>query len=224
MLESRHKPRTALRSSVYAELAAYIAQLSEEPNFVAQERRAELSRLATFVSQRKDEARAARLLFICTHNSRRSHLAQIWAQTAAHLNGITNVETYSGGTEATTFDPRAVAALERAGFSIEIRSAGDNPVYAVRYSDEAPPIECFSKRYDQPPNPTDGFCSVMTCSAADEACPVVLGASERISLPYDDPKDADGTPLERRTYDERCREIAREMFTAFSHPVGVEPR
>lgn len=209
--------------NLYPELAPYVAALDTAGHTHAPRRLGDLHRVSQFVQQRRDDGLAARLIFICTHNSRRSQLAQVWAQTAAYLKGIGGVETYSGGTEATTFDSRAVAALERAGFSIEIRSAGDNPVYAVRYSDDAPAMECFSKTYDQPPNPAGGFCAVMTCSAADEACPVVLGAAERISLPYDDPKDTDGTPHERRTYDQRCRQIAREMLTAFSRLSGGEP-
>jgi protein-tyrosine-phosphatase len=143
-------------------------------------------------------------------------MAQLWAQAAAHHFGINGVETYSGGTEATAFDPRAVAALERAGFSIEATSTGENPVYGVRFSESAEPIRCFSKVYDQPPNPTGGFGAVMTCGAADEGCPVVFGAARRIAITYDDPKAADGTTQEAAVYDERCRQIAREMLFAFS--------
>jgi arsenate reductase len=143
-------------------------------------------------------------------------MAQIWARAAACHFGLSTVEAYSGGTEATRFNPRAVAAIRRAGFAIDGPRGGDNPVYRVRYSEGAEPMECCSKIYDASPNPTEGFAAVMTCSAADAGCPVVRGAVERISLPYGDPGDFDGTLGERDAYDERCRQIAREVLYAFS--------
>jgi arsenate reductase len=143
-------------------------------------------------------------------------MSQLWAQTAAAVCGVSNVETFSGGTEATAFNPRAVAALRRAGFAIEPVSDGDNPVYQVRFRPEMTPLRVFSKVYDQPPNPVEGFAAVMTCSAADKGCPVVFGAAERIAIPFEDPKVSDGTEREAAAYDERCRQIAREMLSALA--------
>ena len=202
--------------SLYTELATYVGMVRLEVESIATERQAELERLAAAARRRRRDGEPARLVFICTHNSRRSHLAQVWAQTAAWLAGVSGVEAYSGGTEATAFDPRAVAALARAGFHVAAAADGPNPAYTVRFSDQVEAMVCFSKVYDQAPNPSGGFCAVMTCSAADEACPVVRGASERIAIPYDDPKEADGTARERAVYDERCRQIAREMLYALS--------
>ena len=56
----------------------------------------------------------------------------------------------------------------------------------------------------------------MSCSQADRNCPLVPGCAARIALPYDDPKDFDGTDREAAMYDERCRQIAREMLFVFS--------
>ena len=197
-------------------LSAYVADAFAEVERIPAERRLQLDALARLVAERTRSGGPAPLIFICTHNSRRSHMAQLWAQAAAHHFGIAGVETYSGGTEATAFEPRAVAALQRAGFSIATISTGENPVYAVRLSGSAEPLHCFSKVYDQPPNPTEGFGAVMTCGAADAGCPIVFGAAGRIAITYDDPKAADGTPQETAVYDERCRQIAREMLYAFS--------
>jgi protein-tyrosine-phosphatase len=197
-------------------LSAHVADALTELDRIQAERRLQLDALALFVAERTRGGEPAPLIFICTHNSRRSHMAQLWAQASAHHFGVDGIETYSGGTEATAFNPRAVAALERAGFAIEAASAGDNPVYAVRFLAEMEPMSCFSKVYDQPPNPTRGFCAVMTCGAADAGCPVVFGAAQRIAITYDDPKAADGTAEEAAVYDERCRQIAREMLFAFS--------
>jgi arsenate reductase len=158
-------------------------------------------------------ADAVDLVFICTHNSRRSHMAQVWAQAAARHFGLEGVRTYSGGTEATAFNPAAVAALERAGFGIERRGEGDgdNPVYVVRGEGDLV-MECFSKTFTDAPNPQQGFTAVMTCSDADQACPIVPGAAHRFAIPYVDPKVADGTPAEAATYDARCAQIACEML------------
>lgn len=155
-----------------------------------------------------------KLNFICTHNSRRSHLSQIWAQVFGHYYGI-DLSTYSGGTEATAFHPNAVEALRRAGFTI-VRGDGDNPKYEVSFADEAEAMICFSKTFDDSFNPQADFAAVMTCSDADEECPFVPGANARIKLLYEDPKVADGTPEEAKKYDERCTQIASEMNYIFS--------
>jgi arsenate reductase len=203
----------ALRPELNASLDAANADIAS----VTEERRAQLDRIAAHVTAEREAGKTVRLLFICTHNSRRSHMGQLWAAAAARYFGIDGVETFSGGTEATAFNPRAVAALRRAGFSIEAGGAEeDNPKYSVSLGEEISAQEAYSKRYMDPPNPSDGFVAVMTCSDADKACPFVAGADLRIALPYVDPKVSDGTPEEAATYDERSRQIAREMVYLFS--------
>lgn len=198
--------------------SGYVKQRAAEFDQISAERKAQLEKLADYVRERRQAGRPSRLTFICTHNSRRSHLAQIWAKTAAAHYGVPEVEVYSGGTEATAFNPRAVAALRRAGFDIPapVDDKVSNPHYLVRFDSTAEPLECFSKVYSQAPNPQADFCAVMTCSDADRNCPLVAGATVRIAIPYDDPKAFDGTPQETARYDERCRQIAREMLYVFS--------
>jgi len=183
------------------------------------ERRVELTRLALFVRERLAAGEPAALTFICTHNSRRSHMAQLWAATAAAYYGLDGVRTYSGGTEATAFNPRAVESLGRAGFVFE-NPGGDNPHYRVRFGPTAEPMECFSKTFGDEFNPQEGFAAVMTCSQADRSCPFVPGADLRIGLPYVDPKEADDTPEESATYDARSVQIASEMFFLMSRVRG----
>lgn len=173
---------------------------------IPQERRRTLDRLATFVG----ESDPAALTFICTHNSRRSHLAEQWASVAARYYGLERVATYSGGTEATAFNPRAIAALERAGFEIS-SPEGDNPRHEVSVGPGLTRV-AFSKTFADEANPSEGFAAVMTCSDADRSCPFVEGAALRVALPYVDPKEADDTPAEASRYDERSRQIASEMF------------
>jgi hypothetical protein len=141
-------------------------------------------------------------------------MAQLWAAVAAHYHGVSGVLTFSGGTEVTAFDSRAVESMRRAGFAIN-EPGGKNPRYSVRYAHTADALECCSKRYDDPANPSADFAAIMTCSSADAACPVVLGSTLRVVCPYEDPKQADGTPEEAARYDERCLEIAVDAFRVF---------
>lgn len=191
-------------------------QLILEFDKIGDNRKETIRLLSGFISNKSKAGQKVLLNFICTHNSRRSHISQIWAQAAAHYYGIRGVETFSGGTEGTAFNPRAVTAMQKAGFDISVRKEGDNPIYNVTYANDAMPMTVFSKRYDDAFNPKKDFAAIMTCSHADENCPLVTGAAARIALTYNDPKDFDGTPQEGAKYTERVKEIGREILYAFS--------
>lgn len=191
-------------------------QFKKEFDQISNERKEILKELTQFVQGKITVNQRVYLNFICTHNSRRSHLSQLWAQAAAHYYGISNVECFSGGTEATAFNPRAVKAMQDAGFTIIKTKEGDNPTYEVRYSNNTPPVIAFSKKYDDPFYHNQDFAAIMTCSHADENCTLVVGATKRIALTYDDPKEFDGTPQEAEKYAERVQQIGRELFFAFS--------
>jgi len=196
-------------------IKAYADSLTAEFELISAERKAALQQMAAYIRGQKDSSSPVQLTFICTHNSRRSHMGQIWAAAAAAYYGIDGVETFSGGTEATAFNPRAVAAMKRAGF--EIDSTGENnPRYLVHMEKNDKGLVCFSKKYDDASNTQNDFAAIMTCSQADADCPYIPGAKFRLSLPYNDPKEADGTPAETERYDERCRQIGREMMYALS--------
>ena len=183
---------------------------------VSAERRLVLDAIATNIAGQLEAGKPAQLTFICSHNSRRSHMSQIWAQTAAYYYGIDKIYAYSGGTEATACNCRTVAALRRVGFDIEDVTKGDNPIYLVRYAKDRPPIRAYSKLYNADGNPRGDFIALMTCSVADKSCPVVQGAISRYAIHYADPRLCDDTPIETAAYNERCREIAREMFYIMS--------
>ena len=191
---------------MHTDLVRSLEQLLPKLDDIPAERREPLDQLAEFVRARGSAGEPAKLTFICTGNSRRSHLGQLWAAAAARYRGVDGVETYSGGTEPSAFNPRTIAALERAGFVVESpHEGGDNPHYRVSYADGIAAIEAFSKRFDDAINPRSDFAAVMTCSEADQECPFVPGAALRVSLPYEDPKVADDTPQEADRYDERSR-------------------
>jgi len=198
------------------DLRKYVDQRVDEFDQIPADRRAQLEKIADYVKSQVKSTQPIKLTFICTHNSRRSHMSQIWAAIAAQYYGVARVETFSGGTEATAFNPRAVAALKRAGLKVEKKDDEANPRYEVSSGGSAAPLICFSKVYNESPNPESGFCAVMTCTQADQKCPLVKGSTLRVSLPFDDPKVADNTPDEASKYDERCSQISREMLYLFS--------
>jgi arsenate reductase len=186
---------------------------------IPQERKDQLERLALFIRSKINAGETARVTYICTHNSRRSHMGQLFATLAAARYGVDHFEAFSGGTEATAFNPRAVAAMERLGFTLA-NPGGSNPHYKATYAANRSPLEMFSKKYDDPWNPKDSFAAVMTCSHADQSCPFVPGAALRIGLHYEDPKDSDAKPDESATYDARAKQIATEAFYALSKVKG----
>jgi len=204
------------KSHLLPSISLYLQNAEKDFNKIPEDRKEKLKEVAEYVKTKLSEEQKANLLFICTHNSRRSHMGQLWAYAAAEYYGIKGVFNYSGGTEITAFNPRAVTALTKCGFVITKVSDTANPSYKVKYADNEPAITAFSKKYMDAPNPTSDFVAIMTCSQADKACPIVRGASERIAIPYDDPKEADGKPNETEVYNERCKQIATEVLYIFS--------
>lgn len=183
---------------------------------IAAARKEILQPLISFIQEKVNRQQAVLLNFICTHNSRRSHLSQIWAQTAAAYYHIPGVYCYSGGTEATALFPKVAETLAAQGFDIFKISESANPVYAVKYNDNDQPVIGFSKKYNSPFNPVSSFAAVMTCSQADDGCPFIAGADKRIPVTFDDPKISDGTPGQAQVYAARSLQIASEMFYVFS--------
>ncbi len=183
---------------------------------VPKDRNDVLLTLVDYIQNKVNANEEIRLNFICTHNSRRSHLSQIWAQTMAFQFGIKNVFCYSGGTEATAMFPKIAETLTNQGFEIQKISQEQNPVYAIKFDANQHPIMGFSKTYFDDFNPKSNFGAIMTCSNADEGCPMVFGAEARFPIKYDDPKAFDGTEQMNEKYTERSLQIASEMYFVFS--------
>ena len=184
---------------------------------VSDERKEVLKPLINYIQNKVDQKNPIRLNFICTHNSRRSHLSQIWAQTMAFHFGINTVFCYSGGTETTAMFPKIAETLNNQGFEILQLNETQNPIYAIKFSYNEPAIICFSKTFDDSFNPKSEFAAIMTCSSADEGCPFISGAEQRFPIRYNDPKEFDGTDLMNKKYSERSLEIATEMYFVFSN-------
>jgi len=183
---------------------------------ISEERKRILKPLINFVQQKINNKQPININFICTHNSRRSHLSQVWAQVAATHFNIPNVTCYSGGTEETALFPKVVETLTNQGFIVLKLSETANPIYAIKYSDNILPVIGFSKKYDNLFNPISKFAAIMTCSQADNGCPFIAGAEERIPITFEDPKISDNTAEQTKIYSERSLQIATEMFYVFS--------
>ncbi len=179
-------------------------------------RRETLQPLVAFIQEKVNANQEIRLNFICTHNSRRSHLSQVWAQTLAHHFGVKNVFCYSGGTEATALFPMVAETLKNTGFEIEKIAETSNPIYSIKYGKNEHPVVCFSKKLDANFNPKSEFAAIMTCSQADGGCPFIAGAEKRIPITFEDPKAFDNTPQQAEKYNERSLQIATELFHVFS--------
>lgn len=192
----------------------FVSQLDTDA--IPQERKQILDLLSGYIQKKVNKKESIRLNFICTHNSRRSHLSQVWAQTLAHHFGVRNLSCYSGGTEATALFSMVATTLANTGFEVQMLSEGKNPVYTIKFAENEHPVICFSKTMDDAFNPTSDFAAIMTCSQADEGCPFVPGAEKRIPITYDDPKAFDNTPQQAEKYSERSKQIATEMCYIFS--------
>jgi len=202
--------------TIYEPIKSEILKLLNASFTISEERQILLNSFAEYISRKINSEEVVNLIFICTHNSRRSTMSQIWAQTAAEYFNILNIKCFSGGTEATAFNPRAVKAVQNFGFKVDQKDESENPIYLVYFSDETEPITCFSKVYSDKFNPQTNFAAIMTCSDADENCPLVLGAEARFPVKYNDPKEFDNTNLEKEKYIARFEQIGIEMLYTFS--------
>ena len=199
---------------MYQELLNTVQSLQWEN--IETSRKEILEPLISYIQQKVNEGKEVNLNFICTHNSRRSHLTQVWAQAAAAFFTIPGVHSYSGGTETTALFPKIAETLAEQGFTVFSIAISDNPIYAIKYDDNTLPVIGFSKKYDSPFNPVSGFAAIMTCSQADGGYPFIPGAEKRIPITFEDPKVSDNTPEQTGVYTKRSLQIAEEMFYVFS--------
>lgn len=201
---------------MYPNIKTYVDGLTKEFKSIPENRKEILEKITQYIAKKRVMGSPISLVYICTHNSRRSHFGQVWAHVAASYYGIKNVNTYSGGTEATAFNINAINSLKRVGFTIKPINIEKNTTYHVFHDDNETPSVCFSKTYDNAKNPQKEFAAIMTCSDAEENCPFILGVELRIGTTYDDPKAFDNTPQQDAKYDERCKQIALETLYVFS--------
>ncbi|XWN38526.1 MAG: protein-tyrosine-phosphatase [Balneola sp.] len=204
---------TPTDSPLFDELLSYTKELEQNFDSIPEERKKKLLSLSEYLSDKWSANQTPKAIIICTHNSRRSHLGQLWLAAGADYYGLPEIETFSGGTEATAFHPNAVNAVRRAGFEVKAdKPEASNPMYQISWKAEMDTYKAFSTRFDEAPNPTKEFAAIMVCSEADQGCPFVPGTDFRLALPFDDPKAFDDTDVQDAKYDERCKQIGTEML------------
>jgi hypothetical protein len=193
---------------------SFMADMAQEADKIGEERKAELLEIASKIRGEEDKLD---LVFICTHNSRRSQLGEVLAKVFCADLGISNVNAFSGGIEGTAFDERMVKALrEVVGVDLAAVEAGSNPKYSLNGDTQN---LLFSKEYNHPANPSIGFMALMVCGHADENCPIVRGKKFRVCFRFSDPKEFDGTEKETEAYRAKVREMGREIYFFLKHSI-----
>lgn len=200
---------------LFQNIKEHCDQLVAKFDMLSEERKALLLNISKYIQSKQEHDQPVNLVYVCTHNSRRSHFGQVWAAVAAAYYNISDVTTFSGGTEATAFNQNAIKALTSTGFEVTPETVGPNAQYTVRFGDTET-TTCFSKVYNDEVNPKSNFAAIMTCSDAEENCPFIPGVELRIGTTYDDPKAFDGTPQQDEKYLERSNQIALECLYVFS--------
>ena len=187
---------------------SFISKLEtlEEP--IHEVRQQKLDNIAELISQELDKGRAV-VKFICTHNSRRSQLAEFMLDIFAKELGL-DILSLSAGTEATSFEPRMVKAIMNEGFDLLEYGTKPNPLYVYRVEDND--LYYFSKKYDEELLDYGEAIIITVCDHAGETCPVIPSTKHRLHLPYKDPKAYDGTVDEAKAYAEKVVEIGNEMY------------
>ena len=182
---------------------------------ISKEREEKLNDIAEQIAKTYKKNTLVNLNFICTHNSRRSQLGQVWGFYAAHYFKL-NINTFSGGTEVTAFFRNTVKTLQQVGFKFNvINFSHTNPTYEITFNNTDKTILGFSKRFDNPIN-LEPFIAITTCNNADKNCPFIPTASHRFHLPFVDPKISDDTDLQEETYLKTNKQIAAEVYFIFS--------
>jgi len=194
----------------------HIDTLETSFNLIATKRQTLLQNCAHSISKQLTEKSSSEIIVICTHNSRRSQLAELWITLASMHYKLNSISSFSGGSESTAFNHRMVNALIDFGLEFNLKQAGKNPQYIVTIDEEKHKQHCFSKIYNHSFNPQKDFIAILVCHSADEACPTIFGAAERFFVPYVDPKRADDTDEEKSAYADKVMEIGREMLYMMS--------
>lgn len=174
-----------------------------------------LNNIANFIALELKTSKKANINYICTHNSRRSQLAQVWSCYASNYYNLNTINSFSGGTTATAFFRNTVKTLQEVSFTFRIiEFSHQNPVYSITYENGKRPIIGFSKLYNDAQNKTP-FIAITTCNSADENCPFIPEASKRFHLPFVDPKIYDNTKFQSEKYLETNKQIAGEIHYIF---------
>ncbi|TGK05204.1 hypothetical protein EHQ53_16295 [Leptospira langatensis] len=205
-------------SNLFEPLKRFLQEREAEYSLIDQDRKRILLQFSESMKSSLAMNNLSEMVFVCTHNSRRSQIAQLLMLASAEYLGVSGIGAYSGGTEVTALHHNSAIALEQIGFKVDVEGTKEpNPKYWISYKSKMIPVTAYSKLYSGAVTSKRKFIAVMVCSSADEACPFVPGAFARISLPYSDPKEFDSSADPIQEYIRTCEEIGREMLFALSN-------
>ncbi|GAB4208304.1 MAG: hypothetical protein Fur0023_19770 [Bacteroidia bacterium] len=177
-----------------------------------------LDALKKYVREKIQKDEEVHLIFVCVQNSRRSHLSQVLAADVIDAHGLSHkIKTYSGGVEVTRIHPSTIECLKKMGYEIVQQTEGDNPVFELWINKNHPPIQLYSKNFEDITPHLPSFAAVMVCSEAETNCPYVPGAEKKFLLPYNDPKIYDDTNTAVDEYLKLAMQIREEMEYVFSN-------
>jgi protein-tyrosine-phosphatase len=189
-----------------------IRQIAAKEENISKTRKNALSHLADTLED-KNKKEPFPLIFICTHNSRRSIFAEVWANVLADYYQLP-VKAYSGGTEVTAVHQNTLDCLGNIGFRIVKQNNRLNPKVQIKYGAHQQLIT-FSKLFDDEVNPQQNFSAIMLCDNAAENCPFIPNALQRVNLTFPDPKQFDDTEMESEKYNDGCMQIGSELHFLF---------
>ncbi len=182
---------------------------------ISSERKALLHKIAIKIAEKHHSSKKVNLNFICTHNSRRSQLAQVWSFFAIDYFKLKNIDVFSGGTAVTAFYRNTVKTLQNTGFHFDIEDfSHQNPTYRISFKESKKSILGFSKLFDNTHNKKP-YIAITTCNHADENCPFIPDALHRFHLPFVDPKFSDKTATAENIYQKTNKQVAKEMYVIF---------
>ncbi|MCG1037755.1 hypothetical protein [Polaribacter sargassicola] len=185
-----------------------------EKTFLNSERRDILLNIANKIIEEYNNNKLVNINFICTHNSRRSQMAQVWAFFAAQYFNL-NINSFSGGTEITSFNRNTIKTLQKASIKFQLDDfSHQNPKYLISFKGISKTLLVFSKRYDYKENKTP-FIAITTCDNANAKCLFIPEASRRFHLPFEDPQSSENTELRDKKYLEINEKIAAEIYFIF---------
>lgn len=185
--------------------------------YINEDRKQQLRTIANFIISEIQLSKQVNLNYICTHNSRRSQLSNVWSSYAANYYNIDIIDSFSGGTAVTSFYRNTVKTLQQVGFIFKLSEfSHHNPVYSIEYENCKKPIKAFSKLYNDDFNAIP-FIAITTCTDADENCPFISEAIQRFHLPFNDPKNFDNTLYAQEKYLETNKQIAGEIHFMFKN-------
>jgi len=200
---------------MYPKIELIISKLLVSFDSIPSPRKQKLIELASHLKVALNSSNKLNLLFVCTHNSRRSHMGQVWGQLAANYYKMDNVNSFSAGTEVTELNSNVIEMIQKVGCKVSTFQNGSNPAYLIEFGQNQS-LTCFSKLIEHESNPKAGFFAIMMCTEAEANCPFVPGAIHRIGLPFDDPKAYDNTLKVSDAYLSTFEEIGVQILYLFN--------